>query len=93
MKAIKKYVESISEEIEGAKEYAEKYIEYKAKGNMQKANTFREMAEDELKHATYLHEFATKEIEEISKVFVAPSDMMEKWEVEPVFNALLMRSF
>ena len=31
MKAIKKYVDKIKEEIEGAKEYAEQYVECKAK--------------------------------------------------------------
>lgn len=80
MRAIKKYVEAIDEEIEGAKEYAEKYVECKAKGDMSKANRYKEMASDELKHAMYQHEWAVVEIEEIGKVFTAPADMMEKWE-------------
>lgn len=82
MRSIKKYVEHIDEEIESAEEYAEKYVECKAKGNMQAANRYREMAEDELKHAMYIHEWATKEIEEISKVYAPPVDMLEKWEHE-----------
>ena len=80
MRTIKKYVEDIDEEIEGAKKYAEKYVEAKAKGDTIKANRFREMASDELKHATYLHEWAVAEIQEISKVFVAPVEMQEKWD-------------
>jgi intergrase/recombinase len=80
MKAIKKYVEQIEEEIEDAKEYAEKYVEFKAKDNMQFANLYKEMANDELKHATYLHEMVTKEINQISKVYTPPQDMYEKWE-------------
>ena len=80
MRAIKKYVEAIDEEIEGAKDYAEKYVECKAKGDMSKANRYKEMASDEIKHAMYIHEWAIAEIEEIKKIFVPPVDMLEKWE-------------
>lgn len=80
MRAIKKYVESIDEEIEDAKKYAEKYVEAKAKGDPVKANRYREMANDELKHATFLHEWAIAEIQEISKVFTPPVEMQEKWD-------------
>lgn len=80
MKIIKKYVEAIKEEVEGAKEYAESYVECKAKGNMQKAAKYNEMANDELKHAMYEHQWAVKEIEEISKVYTAPVEMQEAWE-------------
>ena len=47
MRAIKKYVEAIEEEIEGAKDYAEKYVEAKAKGDIGRANRYKEMAGDE----------------------------------------------
>ena len=57
-------------------------MECKAKGNIQVANRYHEMSEDELKHAMYIHEWAVKEIEEISKVYTAPVDMLEKWEHE-----------
>jgi uncharacterized coiled-coil DUF342 family protein len=80
MLVIKKYVESIDEEIEGAKDYAEKYVEAKAKGDINKATRYKEMANDELKHAMYLHEWAVECIETISKVFTAPVDMQEKWD-------------
>ena len=69
MKSIKNYVDPIDDEIEGAKEYAEKYVECKAKGDMQSANRYKEMATDELKHATYEHEWAVNEIERISKIY------------------------
>jgi hypothetical protein len=82
VKNIQKYVDDIKEEIESAKEYAEKYIELKAKGNVAFASKYREMAEDELKHANYLHSFAIEEIEKISKVYTPPVDMQEKWEHE-----------
>lgn len=80
MRSIKKFVEAIDEEIESAKEYAEKYVEHKAKNDMQTANRYKEMANDELKHANYEHEWAVKEIEEISKVYTPPVEMQEAWE-------------
>ena len=80
MRAIKKYVDMMKDEIESAKEYAEQYVEHKAKNNMQTATRYKEMANDELKHANYEHEWAVKEIDEISKVYTAPIEMQEVWE-------------
>jgi hypothetical protein len=77
---IKNLVEQLDEEIEDAQKYAEKYVECKAKGNMQRANKYKEMATDELKHSTYIHEMAVKEIEELKKVYTAPVEMQEKWD-------------
>jgi ferritin len=82
MRSIKKYVDHINEEIEGAKEYAENYIEWKARGNIQRANSYRDMAQDELNHAMNIHEFAVKDIEELKKVYTPPIAMLEKWEHE-----------
>lgn len=84
MTHIKKLADEMLEELCSAKEYAEKYIEYKAKSENQWANRFGEMAKDELKHADYLHELAVKEINTISAVYKPPSEMMEKWEKDHV---------
>lgn len=81
MKKIKHLVDKINEEIEGAKEYAEMYVEYKAKGdNSGWANKFKDMAATELEHATTIHALAVKEIEEVSKVFKAPQEMLDAWD-------------
>jgi hypothetical protein len=80
MRAIKMYVDALDEEIEGAKDYAEKYVEAKAKNEPTKATRYKEMANDELKHAMYIHEWAVETITEVSKVFKAPTEMEEKWE-------------
>lgn len=80
MRHIAKYVEDIDEEIEGAKNYAEKALEAKVKGDMSKANRYKEMANDELKHATYLHEWAVADIGALSKVYTPPVAMQEKWD-------------
>lgn len=82
MKKIKEYVDHINDELESAQDYAEKYVECKAKGHIQNANQYKEMANDEIKHAMYIHEWAVKEIEEISKVYTPPVDMLEKWQHE-----------
>lgn len=82
MRMIKELVHRLDEEIEDAKEYAEKYVEYKAKGNMPRANKYKEMATDELKHSNYIHEMAVHEIDEIKKVYTAPVEMQEKWDME-----------
>ena len=82
MKLIDEIIERIEEELEGAKEYAEMYIEQKAKGNIARANAYKEMAHDELKHASYVHDFATKDVEGIQMVFTIPSEDEEKLEHE-----------
>ena len=79
MRKIKKFVDAISEELEDAKEYAESYVEAKAKGETGIATRYKEMAGDEIKHAMYLHEMVVAEIKEISKVYTPPAEMEEKW--------------
>lgn len=80
MKSIKKYVDLIEEEIEGAKDYAEKYVECKAKGNTARAQKYKEMSTDELKHVTYIHDMAVQDIEELRKIYTPPVEMEEKWD-------------
>lgn len=80
MTKIMNYIEEIDDELCGAKEYAEKYIELKAVGNMTWANRLKEMATDELKHANWIHEMAISEIEQLKKVYVPPTEMQEVWD-------------
>lgn len=80
MKKLIDIIDKIDEEIESAKEYAEKYIEYKVAEDEIKEDIFKEMAQDELRHASFLHETLLKEIETISKVFVAPEQIRKIWE-------------
>ena len=75
-------VEQVNDEICGAKNYAETYLEFKAKGNMPWANKYKEMANDELKHAMTVHEYTVQEIEELRKVYTPPVEMLEKWDLE-----------
>lgn len=80
MTKIKKLAEHIEEELCGAKDYAEKYVECKAKGDTQWANRYKEMATDELKHANYIHEKAMQEIVTLEKIYKPTSEMQEKWD-------------
>lgn len=80
MHYIKKIIDHIDDEIESAKDYAEKYVECKAKGNSAHAARYKSMAEDELRHASFFHELAVKEIDEISKIYSAPAEMLKEWE-------------
>lgn len=81
MTKIKKYVEGIDGEIEGAKEYAEKYLWYKSKNDGGKANMYKEMATQELQHAYNLHDVAMQDIEQLKNTYPEiPNGMMEKWE-------------
>lgn len=82
MTKIKKLADEIMDELCSAKEYAEEYLSYKAKDNSEWAKRYDEMAEDELKHASYLHDRVTEEIEELRKVYTPPQDMLEKWDAD-----------
>ena len=79
MKIIHKFIEHINDELDGAKEYAEKFIENKAKSNMMRASRYKEMAEDEMKHATYIKDMALVDAEELLKVYTLPIETEEQW--------------
>lgn len=89
MERIKKLAEEVMDEIHSAKEYAEEYLTFKAKNEVNAssnygtwAKRYHEMAEDELRHASYLHDRVVEEIEELRKVYTPPQDMMDKWEAD-----------
>lgn len=80
MKVIKEYVDLIDEELESAKDYAEKYLYCKSMNDVKFAKYFMDMAADELRHANNLHEIAVTKIEALKKVYIAPAYMEEVWE-------------
>lgn len=79
MKILHKMLEALEEEVEGAKEYAEKYIENRARGNMTRANKYKEMANDEIKHAEYIMTFNMMDVDEIKRVYTIPEEDEENW--------------
>lgn len=80
MKMIDGIIDALREEVEGASDYAEKYLKAKSKGDTIRANKYKEMANDELKHAEYLHNFAVQDVEELTKVYPLPENVESKWE-------------
>ena len=82
MTRIKNLADEIKDELCSAKEYAEEYLSFKAKNNSEWAKRYDEMAHDELKHASYLHDRVVEEIEELRKTYTPPEEMMEKWDAD-----------
>ena len=80
MKKIQDYVDRIDEELSDAKNYAEKYVECKSENLDSNSRKYKEMAEDELKHANYLHEMAVTEIQKLREKFTPPQFMLDEWE-------------
>ena len=84
---IKELADEIMDELHSAKEYAEEYLTYKSKDDGSKnfgtwAKRYHEMAEDEIKHAGYLHDRVVEEIAELRKVYNPPQEMLEKWNAD-----------
>lgn len=79
MRAIEKLCEAITDELEGAKEYAEKYVEMKSFPETNFSQKYREMAYDELKHAGYMKEIAEKRIRDIGNVVTLNTEDEELW--------------
>ena len=82
MRRIKHLADQIKDELESAKDYAEEYLTFKAKGSGDWASRYKQMSEQELQHASYIHDRAVAEITELQKVYTPPEEMMEKWEHE-----------
>lgn len=80
MRKIHRIIHSVKEELCGAQEYAEKYIEKKGEDNSAWANRYREMANDELRHASYLHELLAEKANEIRSVYKLKEDDEEAIE-------------
>ena len=55
-------------------------MESRVKNDLTAATKYKEMASDELKHAMYEHEWAVKEIGELSKIYTPPAEMQDVWD-------------
>lgn len=81
MEYIKKRIEKIEDELESAEEYAELYLESKARGQSTRAGKYHEMSHDELKHAENIFEFAEQDIESMRKVYPISVEDEEYWSM------------
>ena len=72
--------DDIDDEIESAKDYAETYLEYKVDKTKKQSEEFsakyKAMAEDNIKHATFIHDVATMRVSEVSEVYTLPVDVL-----------------
>ena len=82
MTRIKDLADEIKEELHSAKNYAEEYLTFKAEGNNTWANRYKEMAQEELKHAGYIHDRVVVDIEDLRKIYTPPQDMLDKWDAD-----------
>lgn len=82
MTKIKELADEMKDELCSAKDYAEKYIEKKANNENEWASRFKSMAQDELKHASSLHEMIVQEINKLSNIYIPPQSMMDKWDID-----------
>ena len=80
MKLLEKMLDHLEDEIEGAREYAEKYIECKARGTMPRANRYNEMANDELKHASFLREMDIADVSELKRAYQMTEEEQSLWD-------------
>jgi hypothetical protein len=76
MRVIHMYLDLIDEELDGAKEYAERYLEYKS-SKPQWSKMCAEMASDELKHSEYIKEIATQTMNDLPWV---PAETKDRWD-------------
>ena len=81
MRRIKELADQIKEELEGAKVYAEKSLDLKAHGDTSRAAKYKDMANDELKHALNIHDEAVDEIRKLSEIYTPPASMQEAWDL------------
>lgn len=75
MKRVDMYLDKIKDELDGAMDYAEKYISYKT-DKPQWSRMYGEMATDELKHAEYAKSIAQQYIDGLAW---APEEVMDQW--------------
>lgn len=75
-------LEELTEELDGGREYAEKYIDCKARGNIPRATKYKEMAHDELRHFSTLREFFAADVDGIKRVHPLTEEEVSWWEHE-----------
>ncbi len=80
MERIKRIADQIHRELCCAEYYAECHIQAKADGDYAWAEKVKLMAEDEVRHATVLHDRAVAEIEKLEEHYNPTSEMKDGWD-------------
>lgn len=79
MKVITDLIDLLDNELESAKEYAERFIMLKA-NNDDLAEKFKTMAEDELHHSSIIYAYTIRELDRVEAVFTLSAMLSEIWE-------------
>lgn len=82
MRKIIENLDKMGYELEYAKEYAETYLEYKAEGKHITAKKYKDMANDELKHAAIIRDIAIDDYKQLKAAYTPPAEMKQIWEKE-----------
>ena len=80
MRKILDYLDQISDELESAKDYAEAYVQLKVDEDEEWALKFKAMSEEELNHASNIHELAAQSMDKVREVCTMPASMQEIWD-------------
>lgn len=80
MLTIKEYGDNLTEEIDGAVKYAELYICCKINGDTTNATKYKEMANDEMKHASFFDTQGDSLVTVIKKNISDPEMFLDDWE-------------
>jgi hypothetical protein len=79
MKFIKKKVDQLKDELDGAEHYAEKFIQERIGGNSERSEIYRKMALQELEHTNNIHQMLVEDIERLRKYVKPTESMLQTW--------------
>lgn len=80
MRKILEFIDKIDDELCSAKDYAEAYVQFKVEGNQIWSMKFKSMSEDNLAHASTIHELAILNLDKIKAACNMPTAMQEIWD-------------
>lgn len=80
MREVGEFIDLMEEELEDAKEYAERYISYKVSNDSDRAEQFKQMCKNDLEHSLVLYKIANEEIMRLKRCCSIPSVMSNVWD-------------
>lgn len=84
MRLVLDYLDRMENELEDAKEFAESFLQYKAENKIDLAEKYKEMSEDELKHASYIRDISIKKFDELKSCYIPPVKLEEIWSKKQI---------
>ncbi|MCQ2211296.1 MAG: hypothetical protein MJZ34_13510 [Paludibacteraceae bacterium] len=90
MKQLRILILKIDDELESAKDYAERYIELKAEGNEKHSKLYLKMAQDEIEHSKILYDEAVALYDQYKKISIQADIEILKKE-NSIYNEKIKR--